>query len=293
VQGDLAAGAVSYFLSPLDRFFLATPEYSGADHDLLADWNTLNKGPRPQTEATVRFGYDTLRYHPLSGPLDGTTVLLEGTGGVQPLNGQTYASLRLDAAHYIPIEGRIHLMLRGGAGLSAGGRYATNFQLSSFDTVRGVPFSSGSLRQWLFGRDYFFSTAELKVPLNAFIRLILFSDIEAIAGVDFGGTSNDPGLLLKKRVLDYALGVNFSLGPLQFRLHFAKPVGIGAKPSDTFTTNGMPSGGLFCNPNLAPDAGGCPTEVKADSAWVTNFSIGVAGLPGFFDKARPAVSPFW
>jgi len=293
VQADLAAGAVSYFLSPLDRFFLATPEYSGASRDLLGEWGELNRGPRLQTEATVRFGYDTLRYHPLSGPLAGSTFLLEATGGVQPLDRQTYTAVRLDAAHYLPIEGRLHLMLRGGAGVSAGGRYATNFQLSSFDTVRGVPFSSGALRQWLFGRNYFFSTAELRVPLNAFIRLILFSDIEAIAGLDFGGASNNLGLVLKRRVLDYVLGVNFSLGPLQFRLHFAKPVGIGALPRDTLTTNGMPSGGSFCNPLLAESAGGCPAEPKGDSAWVTNFSIGVAGLPGFFDRARPQVSPYW
>jgi len=295
VQGDLALGGVSYFLSPLDKFFLATPEYNGSGRDLLTEWYALNSGPRPQTEATVRLGYDTLRYHPLSGPLDGTTVLAEATGGVQPFNGQTYAALRLDAAQYFPIDGRLRLMFRGGAGMSAGGRYATNFQLSSFDTVRGVPFSSGSLRQWLFGRSYFFSTAELKVPLNNFIRLILFSDIEAIAAVDFGGVSTDPNLLLKRRVLDYVLGVNFSLGPLQFRLHFAKPVGVGARPVDTFTTNGMPSGGSFCNPNLAEGAmGACPLEPTGDSAWVTNFSIGVAGLPGFFDRARPSTtSPKW
>jgi hypothetical protein len=31
------------------------------------------------------------------------------------------------------------------AGTSLGGRYARSFQLSSFDTIRGVPFSSGSL----------------------------------------------------------------------------------------------------------------------------------------------------
>ena len=299
VQADFSVGGVSYFLSQFDRFLLATPEYSGSDRDLLTEWNSLNRGPRVQTEGTLRFGYDTLRFHPISGPLAGTTVLAEATGGIQPFNGQTYASLRLDAAHYIPIEGRLHLMLRGGAGTSLGGRYATNFQLSSFDTVRGVPFSTGSLRQWLFGRNYFFSTAELKVPLNSFIRLILFSDIEAIAGVDFGGVANEPALLLKRRVLDYVLGVNFSLGPLQFRLHFAKPVGIGAKPRDTFTTNGMPSGGGFCNPNLdANTTGGCPDEPTGDSAWVTNFSIGVAGLPGFFDrggptKTTPKVSPFW
>jgi hypothetical protein len=77
-------------------------------------------------------------------------------------------------------------------------------------------------------------------------------------------------------VLHYVLGEHFSLGPLQFRLHFAKPVGIGALPMFTYTTNGMPSGGAVCRlRGTAP----CPVQPVGDSAWVTNFSIGVAGFP--------------
>jgi hypothetical protein len=288
LQADFSVGGVSYFLSPVDKFLLATPEWNGSGRDLLSGpqgWYALNNGPRAQTEASLRFGFDTLRYHPLTGPIDGTTVLLEVTGGIQPFNGETYGAFRLDAAHYIPIEGRAHVMIRGGAGSSVGGRYSTSFQLSSFDTIRGVPFTGSTLRQWLFGRNYFFSTAELQVPLNNFVRLILFSDIEAIAAVDFGGVSDDPRTLLHRRVLDYVLGVNFALGPLLFRLHFAKPVGIGARPAFTLTTNGMPSGGRPCAPSAPPDVGGCPAEPVGDSEWVTNFSIGLVGFPGFF---RPA-----
>lgn len=288
VQADVSVGGVSYFLSPVDRFLLATPEWNGSGRDLLSGptgWFAQNDGPRVQTEASVRFGYDTLRYHPLTGPIDGTTVLVEATGGIQPFNRETYSSVRLDAARYFPIEGRAHVMVRAGAGTSLGGRYSTSFQLSSFDTVRGVPFSGSNLRQWLFGRNFFFSTAELQVPLNNFVRLILFSDIEAIAGLDFGGVSDNPFTLLHRRVLDYVLGVNFALGPLLFRLHFAKPVGIGAQPEHTFTTTGMPSGGRPCLPTAPIDAGGCPAEPLGDSEWVTNFSIGLVGFPGFF---RPA-----
>jgi hypothetical protein len=95
--------------------------------------------------------------------------------------------------------------------------------------------------------------------------------------------------LLKRRVLDYVLGVNFSLGPLQFRLHFAKPVGVGALPRDTGTTNGMPSGGQACIRSAPEDQGGCPAVPFGDSAWVTNFSIGVAGFPGFMDRVPKRV----
>jgi hypothetical protein len=57
-----------------------------------------------------------------------------------------------------------------------------------------------------------------------------------------------------RRTLDFALGFNLSLGPLLMRLHFARPVDIGAAAG------------------------------KPDQGWVTNFSIGIAGLNGFFDR---------
>jgi hypothetical protein len=58
-------------------------------------------------------------------------------------------------------------------------------------------------------------------------------------------------------VLNWVVGVNFALGPLLFRLHFAKPVNIGALA-------GTPYGG----------------------EWVTNFSIGIAGFGGFYGDRR-------
>ena len=59
-----------------------------------------------------------------------------------------------------------------------------------------------------------------------------------------------PNPFFDKRVLDFVLGFNLGLGPLVFRLHFAKPIDTGHGPGVPF---GTPNG---------------------DGGWVTNFSLG-------------------
>jgi hypothetical protein len=81
-----------------------------------------------------------------------------------------------------------------------------------------------------------------------------------VVGVDFGGVGNRPSQLWDKRILDFAIGANFALGPILFRLHFAKPFDIGAPA-------GAPS---------------------TDYEWVTNFSIGYLGLGVFGLGGHPA-----
>jgi hypothetical protein len=99
------------------------------------------------------------------------------------------------------------------------------------------------------------------VPLNELIRVAFLSDLEAIAGMDVGGVGNSSRLMWDHRTLDLVAGFNIGLGPLLMRLHFARPIDIGARPED------------FDAPNGKPDPG-----------WVTNFSIGIAGLNGFLDR---------
>jgi hypothetical protein len=154
---------------------------------------------------------------------------------------------RLDAERYFPIYGRTHFFLRAGAGTTFGGQLARQFYLSSFDTIRGIPFGR---EDWLIGRHFLFSTAELQVPLNAIIRLLIVTDIEAIAGIDFGGVGQEPDDVWRRRVLAPVIGVNFGLGPLIIRLHFARPLDIGA-----------------------------PLPVGAGE-WVPNFSIRILGFEG-------------
>jgi outer membrane protein assembly factor BamA len=184
---------------------------------------------------------------------------------VQPFHDQIFGSVRLDGEHFIPLFGTTNILTRVGAGATAGGELARQFYLSSFDTIRGVRFGD---EDWLLGRNYFFSTVQLVVPLNQIIQVILLNNIEAIAGFDFGAVADrivrrtfEDGTqelgLWDKRVLNYVFGVNFALGPLLFRLHFARPLNIGA-------TAGTPYGG----------------------EWVTNFSIGIAGFGGIYGNQR-------
>ena len=53
-------------------------------------------------------------------------------------------------------------------------------------------------------------------------------DLEGVIGMDFGGVGRNMDDLWDRRVLDLALGVNFGIGPLVLRLHYAKPFDIGA-----------------------------------------------------------------
>ncbi|MBX5481184.1 MAG: tolB protein precursor protein [Myxococcaceae bacterium] len=260
VQGDVSVGAVNYFATDFQRESITTTDAGGNVIDLFPEWSKRNGGVRFQTEATLRFGYDTIRYS-VGGPIDGSSFLLEGTGDWQPFQHETFGTLRLDAERYFPIYGRTHFFLRAGFGTTFGGELARQFALSTFDTIRGIPY--GAFDHWTVGRHFFFSTAELQVPLNALIRVLILTDIEAIAGIDFGGVGpQSVREIWDQRVLSPVVGVNFGLGPLILRLHFAKPLDIGAPA-------GLPNG---------------------NGDWVTNFSIRILGYEGLFDRRSAASS---
>ncbi len=249
VQGDLSLGGTTYFLLEDAQLVLGDGELNGTRRNLLGMWQDANGGARLQGEVTLRYGFDTIRYHRATGPLAGSSLMLESTTAVQPLDGELFGNLRLDAEKYLPLWGRANVFLRAGIGTAFGSRFARQFYLSSFDTLRGVPFGDAD---FLRGQHFAYGTLELQFPLNAIVRLILFTDIEGVLGVDFGAVGDSIEGLWNKRVLDVVLGVNFGFGPLVFRLHFAKPVDIGADPRLSGISRGLPNNGQ----------------------WVTNFSLG-------------------
>ena len=191
---------------------------------LVNQWESANDSPRAQLEAEVSFGFDTIKYQRQTGPLSGESLLLSATGDYQPFSGNTFGRLRLDAEKYVPIFDRLNLFFRLGAGTSFGGRFARQYFLASYYTLRGVPFGDTS---YLLGRDFAYTTAEFQFPLN-FLVQVPFVDIEGIVGADFGGVGSTYPGVWENRVLDAVAGVNFGLGPVVLRLHFAKPFDIGA-----------------------------------------------------------------
>jgi hypothetical protein len=255
LEGGLSLGGVRYFIEPGVRDYLLDPSLFGSGEPLLTSWERQFAPMRFQTQLGARFGYDTLRLHRFTGPLTGDTFLLDGSASWQPSYRQFFGNARMDAAKYFAISGRANFHIRAAAGGTFGGQLAPQFYLSSWDTLRGVRFGDPA---WLFGRHFLVTTAELQLPLNSLVRLVFLADVEGIVGVDFGAVDDRIRGLWDKRVLDAVVGLNFTLGPLLFRLHFARPFNTGA-------------------------AAGMPVT---DGSWVTNFSFGIAGLDMFFGKRQ-------
>lgn len=225
VQIDEALGA--------SRWFVFEDTAAGLDaYGLYDDWTAINGGAPLQSETTVRLGLDTVRYHAATGPLAGHSAMLAGTWGVRPLTAEMYGTVRLDAEKYFPLplfEGA-NIGFRGAAGSGMGGRLAPSFWLSSYDTLRGVPYGD---TDFLLGQHFWFGRSELELPINAILQVQFLSNVEAVAGLDFGGVADDPAALWDSRVLDVALGGNFILGPLVLRVHFAHPLDVGAPVPET------------------------------------------------------------
>jgi hypothetical protein len=197
---------------------------SSVQPDLVARWEAQNAGLRFHSEGALSLGYSTIGYHRATGPIRGSSLLLSSTTGTEPFDGVTYEQSRLDAEHYIRIIGAANLLLRGAGGMTLGDRRAPQFFLSSFHTLRGVPFGDSN---FLLGREFFYSTLEFQFPIATFLEFPLI-DLEGVLAADFGGVGNGPRGIWDRRVLDLVFGFNLGFAPLVLRIHFGQPVGIGA-----------------------------------------------------------------
>ncbi len=222
-------------------------------------WHDKNAGLLPTVSPTVRFGYDTVRYDMLTGPLDGSSLMLEVGGGWLPTRSAVHGFARFEASHWWQLLGRANLMARVGAASSfspdqRGQLWERSWWLSSADNLRGfTPFDL----QYLIGRNYYVANLELQLPLDPILHLVIFDTIEGVAALDFGSVFNDvsdrtlddgtvqPGLW-SGRTLTGVLGVNMLLGPLNLRLHFGHPFDIGGLETPA---------------------------LRAHDRWVTNFTI--------------------
>jgi hypothetical protein len=232
LQGSLAAGGTHYFLLSDTRDTLAMPDTSMPNHELLSSWRAQNGGLRFQTEASVAFGYNTIGVHRTTGPIRGSSFLLSSHFGVQPFDSMVYDQLRLDAEHFIRIIGPVNIFVRTGLGATFGSQRAPQFYLSSFHTLRGVPF--GDI-DYLLGRQFAFATTELQFPIIEFSAFPLI-DLEGVLGADVGAVADDYDTqgrrrpltaLWNKRLLDLVFGVNFGFGPIIISAHLGKPIDIG------------------------------------------------------------------
>jgi hypothetical protein len=239
-------GASAIVRYPFNRFLFAQAGLSlggaqGIDANLIG-LTGVRDSVTFQGEVSARIGYDTVRYHPSTGPIAGNSAILDATLTTRPTDGDVEALFRLDAEQFVPLWGAMNLMFRGSAGASLGGEDAREFFLWSWYTLRGVDLDNSD---FLLGRYYWFITSELQVPLDPILRTPIFG-VEGIVGFDFGGVAVRPSELWDKRVLDVAVGFNLLIGPLVLRIHFAWPIGIGApKPTEDAPVTNVSLGWIY------------------------------------------------
>lgn len=206
-----------------------------------SNWRTRNGGVNFSANPVVRWGYDSIRYDPFTGPLAGSSLLLELGGGWLPGRSAVHGFARTDAERYWQLIGRSNFSLRlaGGTTFSPNERgrvWERSWWLTSADNLRG--FTPGDIA-FLIGQHYYVVNAELQFPLDALIHLLIFDYLEGVAALDFGGVFNRfesrrdvNGALLQagawdSRTLTGVLGFNVLFGPLLLRVHFGHPFRIG------------------------------------------------------------------
>jgi len=252
VEAEMSVGAVQrYCLTNLTTTFISC---GGVDSTLpgASDFHQRNGGTQPQLGPTFRYGYDTVRYHPLAGPISGNALLLELGGQWLPWRHALNGFARADASSYLQISGRAKLILRAAGGSSfapdeEGKTWARTWWITAADNLRGYFWNDLA---YLIGRNYYVANLELQLPLDPVLRLAIFDSLFGVAALDFGGvfnnvstragcsadrlvcadgsptTPNDLGAW-DVRTLTGVLGVNMLFGPLLLRVHFGHPFDIG------------------------------------------------------------------
>jgi hypothetical protein len=215
------------------------------------EWERRNGGVNFTVSPTLRYGYDTLRYDPLTGPLAGSSLLTEFGGGWLPGRSAVHGFVRADAQKYWQLLGRSNFSLRFAGGTTFAPNeesrvWQRSWWLTSADNLRGFyPLDLA----YLVGQHYYVVNAELQFPLDPLIRLLIFDYLEGVAALDFGGVFNrlesrtdglgnvvDSGAW-DSRTLTGVLGVNVLFGPLLLRVHFGHPFDIGGLETPALRDN--------------------------------------------------------
>ncbi len=222
------------FQSPVDASGLAV---TAIDVDGIRAWREARGGYDLEGLVTFRLSRDTTRFRFPGGAAGGSSLVAELGGGWLPLRSALHATALFDAQRHLRTVGGIVLHLRLAGGLAVGSPLGRQFFLSSYDNLR--QFQVWDLR--LLGRAYTVLNADLTVPLDQLVRVAVLTHLQAVAGMDLGSVAQSADALWAGRTMGLVLGTNLGLGPLELRLHFAKPVDLGA---------GVPSGGWVTNISL-------------------------------------------
>ena len=238
-------------LSCGDIFPTATSIYPDRE-----SWDQRNGSVNLTISPTFRWGYDTIRYDYATGPLAGHSVLAEVGGGYLPGRDAVHGFAHLDAQQYFQLGRRANIGFRAAAGTSFSPNeqsrlWERSWWLTAADNLRGFyPLDIENL----IGRNFYVANAELQLPLDSLVRLVIFDYVEGVAALDFGGVFDRwntstarpqaDGSIARQdlgawdaRTLTGVLGVNVLFGPLLLRVHFGHPYDIGGLETPALRDN--------------------------------------------------------
>ncbi len=192
--------------------------------DGLRAWNAAHGGYDLEGLASLTYGYDTTRYRFPLGAVGGGSLVAEIGGGYLPLRNVPDDYVTFDAQAHLNLFDLAVLHLRLAGGASDGSVFGRQFYLSSYDNLRNYQIDD---TEHLLGTAYAVSNLNLQVPLDSVLHLPLFSNIDGILGMDFGGVAMSVHDLWPDRSLAWVVGVDLGLGPFVLRFEFARPIDIG------------------------------------------------------------------
>ncbi len=180
-------------------------------------------GAVPALESGMALALDTLRLSPV-GPVDGLAVSLSLRGTATMAQTEPFGELVADVHGYKTLLGgyeRVFVHARLALGATFGGVLREEFYVPASYNLRALP--PNSLRQ--LGQHYALGQLELQFPLAPELGGIF---LQGVAGADAGSVFFDFRQPLGRRVAAAVLGADVVLGPIALRLHFARPIDIGA-----------------------------------------------------------------
>ncbi|MBI2568880.1 MAG: PD40 domain-containing protein [Candidatus Schekmanbacteria bacterium] len=204
----------------IDRFDFS--DYTGA---LESQWNKENEKIEPELELYTQLGFDTISFHPLTGPISGTSLLLKVSGAYLPDRSEVWGAARVEAINYLRIYRSINLMSRLALGSVSDSRFARQYWVVPMDNLRSYGYSDNNL----VDNNFAVWNEELQIPLDAFLKNEFLRRLEGIFGWDCGSvfTNRSTTSFKEHRSAAGVLGVNLLLTPFVVRLHYAKFIDIG------------------------------------------------------------------
>ncbi len=217
-------GAVD--LGGVDRF-----DYTEIFEKRADAWREKNAGLETAADFGIKIGIDTTRRHFGTGPVQGFSWLITYDISTLPDRGVSTTAFRSEFIHYQRVFKGMNFMTRLGAGTSAGGRFAAQYYISSFDNHRAFEWNDS----YLLGDNFILFNEELQFPLSPTFHNFPISYVEGVLGFDAASIFDERRLdeIKAQRTAGIVTGVNVVMGPFVFRLHYGRHVDIGGELNDT------------------------------------------------------------